>query len=494
MSQFETSPLTSQPHQDVLKMAIALGLGVGLFQLAFLKPGIWGIDGNDMLAVAQSLVTEGDFSTSPATGVLGHDGQYYSSRYALLPIVAVPFVAVGLWLSNLVGLPSQYVAAVCALVSSVLLTVASTVMVALLALRLGSRRRGAYLAALGFAFGTTALVYAREFFAEPLLAFLTVTSFYLAFGESRKSAIGASVLAGLSIVAKPAGIVTGPILAAYFFAKKRPLDVVVSPLIGSAVGVALHCSYNYLRFANFFSSGQDSRISFEDVPQRFFGMLFSPGAGGGLLLYCPVVILAIVGIRKAFRAKPLEVMAIAGLFAGYLVLHSFWAFGGWNWGPRFLVPTLPALLALTALVEKHQRKWLVALTIIGFLINSPTLISFYQRYYAEAQDKGCLQCAMALWGSPLDAPIVRIWGATVRQLQDAFSNDVIEVFKSSGSAPARGDVASSDFFKILAVWWWMLPVARIPLWVGALLASALAGTGGWFLVKGWRDLRLYRKY
>ena len=79
-------------------------------------------------------------------------------------------------LSEIVNLPAHYTAAVCALTLSPLLTAATTALVALLALRLGSDRRGACLAALSFAFGTIALTYTGYFFAEPLLAFLTVAS------------------------------------------------------------------------------------------------------------------------------------------------------------------------------------------------------------------------------------------------------------------------------------------------------------------------------
>ncbi|MEM6436829.1 MAG: hypothetical protein AAF773_23705, partial [Cyanobacteria bacterium P01_D01_bin.115] len=88
-------------------IGVLLFLGVVLFLLAFLKPGIWGFDGNDMLNMSKSLLREGSFSIpKEAGGVLGRDGQYYSIRYPLLPVVAMPFVAVGLFLGNLLNLPT----------------------------------------------------------------------------------------------------------------------------------------------------------------------------------------------------------------------------------------------------------------------------------------------------------------------------------------------------------------------------------------------------
>lgn len=495
MNQFEASEAMEKPQIGLWRMTLALAVGIALFYLAFLKPGIWGLDGNDALQVSISLVTEGNFSVPPGEGfVQGPDGNYYSSRYALLPIVATPFVAVGLAIGNLLGLPARYVAAPCALLLNVLLTAGTASLVAMLAMRLGSTRRGAYLSAIAFAFGTTALVYSREFFAEPLLSILTIGGLYLGLGGTQRQTLGASVLSALAVSAKPAGIVLGPVIAGYLFFKKKSLVLAIQPLIGSAVGVMLHLGYNYLRFQSLVSGGQDSRFALEGTLERFLGLLISPGAGGGLLLYCPVVILSFLGFYKLFRKQPLEALAIAAIFAGYLVLHAFWAFSGWNWGPRFLVPTLPLLATLLAFLDRQQRVWIAALTLLGFIINSPTLIGFYQRFFAEAADKGCLTCSLSLWGYPWDSPIIQIWGITARQIGDAFSNNVVDVFRQSGTPPALGDAASADFFKILAVWWWMLPIARIPTLVGFLLALLLAGSGIGMLLRGWVGLKEYRNW
>lgn len=491
---------TKKSHRndrDILKMSLALGIGVMLIYLAFLKPGICNSDGSDMLQVAESLVTKQSFAVPPGwpgAGVLGRNGQYYSTLYPLLPIFAVPFVAIGLALANLLNLPSHYVAAVCALASSVLLTASTSVLVALLALRVGSTKQMAYLAALSFAFGTIALVYAQEFFAEPLLAFLTVASLYLAIGETKREHIGASILAGLAVTAKPTGVVVGPVLSAYLLAKKRPLHIAVAPLLGTAMGVILYLAYNYIRFGSLFSSGQNtSQFSAVGVHERFFGMLFSFGAGGGLLWYCPPVILAVVGFRKALKSKTLDTLAIAAVFFAYLVLHSFWQFGGWNWGPRFLVPVIPGLLALTAQMGNRWKKALLALTVLGFLVNAPSLVSCYERYYAEAADGGYLKQALALWVAPVDSPIVHAWGAAYRQVSDALQSNVKDILTEAGTAENSGKLASAQILTVVTVWWWVLPAAGIPLWIGVALAFLLIGAGVWLLLREWAYLRIRRE-
>ncbi|MBE9130239.1 hypothetical protein IQ258_29940, partial [Coleofasciculus sp. LEGE 07081] len=469
---------SQRSHRHILKMTFALSVGIALIYLAFLKPGIWGFDGNDMLSVSKSLVTQLNFTVPPGSGALGRDGQYYSIRYPLLPILATPFVAIGLALGEGLNLPADYVAAVCALVLCVLLTALTASLVALVALRLGSSTTGAYLAALCFAFGTTALVYSREFFAEPLLSFITVSSLYLAFGKTNRAHAGASILAGLALTAKPAGIVIGPVLSAYLLLKRYPLRNALGPMLGTVMGFMLYMAYNYLRFGSLLSTGQNaSKFGLDGVLPRFLGLLFSPGAGGGLIWYCPPTILAIIGFRKVLKSKPLEALAVAGIFLGYLVLHSFWEFGGWSWGPRFLVPALPGLMALTALIEKKWWKWLIALTVLGFLANAPTLVSYFQGYYAEALDGGYIKQARALWGSPADAPLFNAWGAAFRQMSTALTTDVRDVLRESGVPPEPGQMASAELLRIVAVWWWVLPAAGIPIWVGGLFAALMVGVG-----------------
>ncbi len=476
----------SDSRKEILPIILALSFGVGLIYLAFLKPGIWGIDGTEMFFVSNSLVTEGDFSLPPGAGIVGADGQYYSIRYPLLPIVATPFVAVGLFLGHLLNIPPRYAAGVCALVLSVLLTVATTGLIVLLSLRLGAKKQSAYLAALSFAFGTTALVYARQFFAEPLLSFMTTLSLYLALGKTYREHAIASFIGGLAIAAKPAGVVIGPVLALYFGFKRYPIRTVISPLVGTGMGLMLYFGYNYLRFGDFFTSGQNaSKFQFAGMLERLVGLIFSPGAGGGLIWYCTPVVLVIIAWRKLWKTQPIEALAVLGIFCGYWVLHSFWRFGGWSWGPRFLVPTLPALFAVIGLLDRKWWRWLIVLTVIGLFWNAPTLVSFFQRYYAEASDGRYIRKVLSLWGDPSYAPLFNAWGAAFRQVQEAFNTDIKEVLSGVGIVPSKGELASSDLLRIVAVWWWMLPVAGIPIWIGFLMALMMIALGVWSLRRGW---------
>ena len=164
---------------------------------------MYSIDANSMLAVSESVVANHTLTVPPDLGIPGRDGRTYSTWYPLLSVLALPLAYAALLVSRLSGLPFHYLAAVLALVLPAALTAASAGLVALLTLRMGGSWKGAWLAALSYALGTVALVYARTFFADPLLALLAIAALYLAFGRTTREILGAACLAALAVLAKP---------------------------------------------------------------------------------------------------------------------------------------------------------------------------------------------------------------------------------------------------------------------------------------------------
>jgi len=395
--------------------AFLIALGFTLVFCALLAPGIYSVDGNAMLAVSESLVTHRGFTVPQELGVPGVGGRIYSHWYPLLSVLDAPFAYLALLASRVVHLPFHYLAAVLSLPMMGALTAATAGIVALLARRLGATANGAWLAAVAFSLGTVALAYGRTFYAEPLLAFLTSAALYFTFGESLSGiALGAG-FAALAMLAKPTGIIVGPILAAYLLLKGLPLLRSALPLAGTAIGFGLFAVFNVIRFGHPLDFG----ISSPFQPSYFFlgaaGLLVSPGYG--LLWYCPPAIMAIFGFRKAWKDHKFEALALAAVFAGFLVLHSclpYW-FATWSWGPRYLVPTLPALCALTGLLQGNLRKALLVLALLGFLINVPTTFCFYERYYAELNEQGIPTEASLAWSFQY-APSLHEWPAAIRQV------------------------------------------------------------------------------
>ena len=453
---------------------VGLAGGVALIFLALLPPGIYSVDGNGMLAVAESLVSRHSLDVPAELGLPGRSGLFFGKWYPLQSLLAVPFVAAGSAVAHAMHLPAHYVAAIVSLILPALFTGATTALVALVALQLGGSIRAAALAGLSYAFSTIAMVYARTFYAEPLLALLTAGSVYLAIRCSGNDIAWASLLCGLAVLAKPTGIVVGPCICAYLFARKRGLLVSAAPAIGSLAGLVVYMAYNYFRFGHALTFGQPWAFSLSFVPTGIAGLLVSPGRG--LIWYSPVLLLAIAGFRTAKKTHALEALLVASLFAGFLSLHSVWSFwgGGWSWGPRFLLPAMPGLAALIGALDGRWRRTAIALAILGFIINAPTLFAFYERYYAEANERGVSEQQIT-W-SLAQAPFLHAWPTAMSQVRDAREQDVRELFQQRGSSPAS-TVGSSRALRIVALWWWVLPVAGIPRVVGAFLTCVMIGMG-----------------
>jgi hypothetical protein len=304
-----------------------------------------------------------------------------------------------------------------------------------------------------------------------LLALITVGALYLALG-SRGERLAVGALTALAVLAKPTGAVLGPLIALHAILRDRSLKNALFALIGTASGIALYLVYNRLRFGNTLSFGHPLTLSLGNFAGGAAGLLFSPWYG--LFWYCPVVF-ALTGLdKKVFRRLDvLLIVATAFAYLGVYAMHGNWV-GGWSWGPRYLVPVLPILMALCGLLEGRSRKALVILTVLGFLINAPTLVSYYQRIYQENRLIGLEPDNGNLW-SLKGAPFIRIWGSAAREIDDAQRTDVNGLIRQAGEPEDSPN--SWRTLKTVAVWWWLLPVLGIPRLLGVAASAVLAFAG-----------------
>jgi hypothetical protein len=453
------------------KRFLYLFLGSWLVYVAFLAPGIYSVDGLTMLAVADSLVTHHNVDVPPELGIPGRHGLSYSILYPLQSVLAVPIVAVAVKAAGVVHLPLRYVESLAVTILPALYTALTVGIVYLLAIALESSEAGAWLAAITYGFGTIALAYTRDFYADPLLALLMALGLLLAFTRAPSWRILA--VAALAILAKPTGIILGPILSLYLFWKTRRFWQSVLPGLGTALGLAIYSVYNVYRFGSVSTFGAQWAFSIKFIPQGLAGLLISPGEG--LLWYCPCVILSVIAFRQ-IKTRRLEAWTIATLAAASVLLHSLWISwnGGWSWGPRLLLPVLPGLVALTGALVNGWRKLLVVTAVLGFLVSAPNLVSFFTRYLTEANEQG-VPFSDVLW-KPSRSPLLHAWPAAYRQIEDARSSDVRDLFAQRTEVRAS-KMSSSRALRIVAVWWWLLPVVHVSRLWGLLVAVLLSAYG-----------------
>jgi hypothetical protein len=145
-------------------------------------------------------------------------------------------------------------------------------------------------------------------------------------------------------------------------------------LLGTLCGVAVTASFNYLRFGsvtNQFYANPDFRVRSIFVQLNFFlGLWLAPN--GGVLFFWPSLCLVIfLAGRSAFgdrvgswnQAVPFlgTALVLLGLTAGYS--KWFAPFGWLCWGPRLLLPWLPAVayLLLATSGPAIERRFLAIL-------------------------------------------------------------------------------------------------------------------------------------
>lgn len=266
------------------------------------------------------------------------DGRVYSNKAPGAALAGVPGYAAA---RVLAGPPS---ASSMRPTLTAMRLLAATLPAILLALLVGGRAGTALL------FGTPLFAYGLLNFSHALTAFALFAAWMLLF---RKREFAAGALIGLAVISEYPCAVAGAVLLA--FAGRRAWRVVAGG-VPFAVVLAL---YNRAAFGSFFalSSGHERYAPFQDVASRgLFGvgvpdplilvkLLFDPARG--LLIFSPIVLIAIAALPRARRALPAPQfwslvavpLALLLFYSGYPNWH-----GGWTVGARYLVPALPFLL------------------------------------------------------------------------------------------------------------------------------------------------------
>jgi len=266
------------------------------------------------------------------------DGRLYSNKAPGAALVGLPGYAIA---RAIVGPPS---AATMRPTLTAMRLLAATLPALLLAMLLGGRAAPALL------FGTPLFAYGLLNFSHALAAFALFAAWVLLF-KGREFTAGA--LIGLAVLSEYPCAVAAIVLVA--FAWRRAWRVVAGG-VPFALVLAL---YNRAAFGSVFalSSGHERYAPFQELAsQGWFGigvpnpltllkLLLDPARG--LLVFSPIVIVAIAALPRARKAMSAPQfwslvsvpIALLLVYAGYPNWH-----GGWTVGARYLVPALPFLL------------------------------------------------------------------------------------------------------------------------------------------------------
>jgi len=259
----------------------------------------------------------------------------------------------------------------------------------------GLTEREAFWRTVILGFATPVWIYARDFFGEPLFALallatlLALASPWRATWKVRLIVAGISSSVGIltRLTFLPVVVLGGLFLWATDRTReglKRAITYWMMCLPGALVIAWL----NWLRFGGITLTGYhtafDKGFSIPLIKGLIWN-LFSPYRG--LLLYAPVVLVVLFGLRRFFqkyRAESLLLVAIVGYMA--IVYSKWWAWhGGWCWGPRFLVPTIPLLLMVGFVglspLKGWQKATVIGLATLGLVIQLGGVLINYTAAY-----------------------------------------------------------------------------------------------------------------
>ena len=119
---------------------------------------------------------------------------------------------------------------------------------------------------------------------------------------------------------------------------------------------------------------KDNVVAFfseQRIPNSFGTLLFSKDRG--LAVYSPLVLLGLLGLGFMFKRFNPEVGFLAGTVAANIFLYSSWGdpWGGWAYGPRYLIPTMAvSALGLAYAFARAPKAWIFRLVAVPFFVYS----------------------------------------------------------------------------------------------------------------------------
>jgi len=314
-------------------------------------------------------------SAGEVLGAFGPEGDVYSKKGPAPALLAVPWYLLLHIITELnVGIGQLQAT----LLWNGIVTAATAALLWLTARRLGYGDRTGMALGLLFGLATIAWPYANQFFGEPVSALALLLIFYGMATWRRAGGWWWMALAGVGAALALLTVTAHALLIATFggwwlvdWLLRRRTDTgaaaVKTWLAGAAafatpiiVGAALLALYNFVRFGDIFETGYhfDNGEGFSTpFLSGFWGLIFSPYRG--VFWHTPLLIASVAAFVPFGRRHRSEAIVIALLSAVLVGMYSLWWmwWGGFAWGPRFLVPLTPLwVLVLAPVVETLVRR------------------------------------------------------------------------------------------------------------------------------------------
>ncbi len=308
------------------------------------------------------------------------DGHYYSEKAPAAVAMALPSFALTVWVQRLLGIdpdapPGWRVSEWIATAGSVgvLAALGGVAFFALLHARFDALT--AVIGTFALFLGSLTWPYATSLFAHAATIGLLSIALWAALGTAspRRDMI-AGIAAGLAVASEYPAIIPGAMLGLYlgFISLPRMWRYGLATIPGALLILA----NNYLTTGSPFSVSYGANANFPEISTGnamgfsvpgldvMLGLLW--GEYRGLFFWCPVLLMAIIGLADLFRSAPaLGVMVVSTVLLVVIQAAAFATpFGGNAMGPRYLAPALPSLgLAVAYGIKRWPELGLILLLV-----------------------------------------------------------------------------------------------------------------------------------
>lgn len=445
--------------------------------------------------LTESLVTRHSVATSRDiignAAYQGKDGRYYSPFGIAQSIWNVPFYLTGRAVAARISRPET-----AASLPKAVVALGTVPVVALLAwcgfallLALGASPLRAADTAVLLVFATPLWPYSGFGFNQPLAGLLLWSAVLCAVrARADRPALAAAggLLLGLSALTRHEMFLAAPLLLAYIVASQRA-RAAAAFAAGLAPMAAAWGAYNWIRFGSVFESGylRDQTPGLgSPIVDGAAGLLFS--SYSSLFLYCPIVIVSVAGFVTLWRRDRATTLLFASLFAAFFVLYASLAnwMAGRSYGPRYLVPLLPAVILPFAWWRPSSRgARLLTATVVAVSIGVqlPGVLVDYSKVRVRLARAGETVAQDMRWSR---APLLLNARAAVDVVPPALA-------ALAGLRPVERVPAGANLNEALAsspdLWWnSMMRVGAIGRGLAIGIAVALAGLAAFALHRGRR--------
>lgn len=400
------------------------------------------------------------------------------------------------------------------LATNSVLTALTAGLLFLLTLRLGASRRVGLLLSLAYSLGSWAWPHSKTGFSEPGTTLMVTASILLLVTHwqrpSHWSPYWVGLLAGCAVLTRSSTLVFVPILGLACLAGmgritvRRTIETGAVYCLGVFGPLVILAVNSWLRFGTLFDSGYPSGIlNFSTPPaEGVFGLFLSPGKG--LLWYAPICIVALFGLRLSYNLQRRYTLTVLLLTAAHLAIYArfeFWS-GEAAYGPRYLLPLLPAFVALLSPVLAVGRQWMrgavvataVGIVFVGLLGGSMYFNAVYSRNIPQVASEiwetepGREEIYMAWQFYPRTSQMA-LYVRSVPQLMNTVADRLAD--RDDGIGPIPTEYATRIFWYNNAIepdyWWaWWGRRGDSPRAYALLIVPFVLWAGAWQMLRSGR--------